>query len=80
MLSDVAAIIDSLAETLAGRLALDGWTVDVVEGDDAILFGPGTDGDPTAQEWADLLDTIHYEIVTSPRGRVTRRYTGGQSH
>ncbi|MDT7720968.1 MAG: alanine racemase, partial [Mycobacterium sp.] len=29
---------------------------------------------PTAQEWADLLDTIHYEVVTSPRGRITRTY------
>ena len=46
---------------------------DVAEGDDAILFGPGTQGEPTAQDWADLLGTIHYEVVTSPRGRVTGR-------
>ena len=46
--------------------------VDVAEGDDAILFGPGTQGEPTAQDWADLLGTINYEVVTSPRGRVTR--------
>ena len=38
--------------------------------------GPGTDGEPTAQDWADLLDTIHYEVVTSPRGRVVRTYRG----
>ena len=42
--------------------------------DEAILFGPGTRGEPTAQDWADLLDTIHYEVVTSPRGRITRTY------
>ena len=47
------------------------------EGDTAILFGPGTDGEPTAQDWADLLGTIHYEVVTSPRGRVTRVYREG---
>ena len=46
----------------------------VAEGDEAILFGPGTRGEPTAQDWADLLDTIHYEVVTSPRGRITRTY------
>ena len=48
--------------------------VDVAEGDEAILFGPGTRGEPTAQDWADLLGTIHYEVVTSPRGRITRTY------
>jgi alanine racemase len=64
-----------------GRICMDQFVVDlgpdetgVNEGDDAILFGPGLDGEPTAQDWADLLDTIHYEVVTSPRGRVTRVY------
>lgn len=64
-----------------GRICMDQFvvdlgpgTVDVAEGDEAILFGPGTRGEPTAQDWADLLDTIHYEVVTSPRGRITRTY------
>ncbi|MGH3559997.1 MAG: alanine racemase, partial [Mycobacterium sp.] len=64
-----------------GRVCMDQFVVDlgpgaldVTEGDDAILFGPGTRGEPTAQEWADLLDTIHYEVVTSPRGRISRTY------
>ena len=50
---------------------------EVREGDTAVLFGPGTDGEPTAQDWAYALDTIHYEVVTSPRGRVTRVYREG---
>ncbi|WP_068180974.1 alanine racemase [Mycobacterium sp. UM_CSW] len=65
----------------AGRICMDQFVVDlgpgpldVAEGDEAILFGPGTRGEPTAQEWADLLGTIHYEVVTSPRGRITRTY------
>jgi alanine racemase len=71
-----------------GRICMDQFVVDlgpgevdVAEGDDAILFGPGTQGEPTAQDWADLLGTINYEVVTSPRGRVTRTYRGatGQS-
>ena len=49
----------------------------VAEGDEAVLFGPGTSGEPTAQDWADLLGTIHYEVVTGPRGRVLRSYRGG---
>jgi alanine racemase len=64
-----------------GRVCMDQFVVDlgpgqvdVAEGDEAILFGPGTDGEPTAQDWADLLGTIHYEVVTSPRGRITRTY------
>ena len=36
--------------------------------------GPAPAGEPTAQDWADLLGTIHYEVVTSPRGRITRTY------
>lgn len=64
-----------------GRICMDQFVVDlgpgasdVREGDEAVLFGPGAAGEPTAQHWADLLDTIHYEVVTSPRGRVVRSY------
>ncbi|WP_280239689.1 alanine racemase C-terminal domain-containing protein, partial [Nocardia abscessus] len=41
-------------------------------GSRAVLFGAR----PHAQEWADLLGTIHYDVVCSPRGRVTRRFIG----
>jgi len=70
-----------------GRICMDQFVVDlgpghvdVAEGDEAILFGPGTRGEPTAQDWADLLGTIHYEVVTSPRGRITRTYREAESH
>lgn len=66
-----------------GRICMDQFVVDlgpdpgdVSEGDEAILFGPGTNGEPTAQDWADLLGTINYEVATSPRGRVVRSYVG----
>ncbi|MFI9506428.1 alanine racemase [Nocardia sp. NPDC052566] len=66
-----------------GRVCMDQFVVDlgdnaagVTAGDTAILFGGGPN-EPHAQDWADLLDTIHYEIVCSPRGRVVRRYIGG---
>ncbi|KAA1248004.1 alanine racemase [Mycobacterium simiae] len=64
-----------------GRICMDQLVVDLgpgrvdaAEGDEAILFGPGTRGEPTAHDWADWLGTIHYEVVTSPRGRITRTY------
>jgi alanine racemase len=49
---------------------------DVVNpGDEVILFGDGTRGEPTATEWANVLDTIDYEIVTGMyRPRVVRSY------
>jgi alanine racemase len=65
-----------------GRICMDQFVVDLGPdgqadvGDDAILFGPGTRGEPTAQDWADLLGTINYEVVTSPRNRIVRTYIG----
>ena len=43
------------------------------------LFGPGDHGEPTAQDWAETLDTINYEVVTGIRGRVRRTFAGGVS-
>jgi len=66
-----------------GRVCMDQFVVDlgpgpvdVAIGDEAILFGPGDSGEPTTQDWADLIGTINYEVVTAPRGRVTRVYHG----
>ncbi|MDT5278815.1 MAG: alanine racemase, partial [Mycobacterium sp.] len=85
----IDVLINGRLRRSVGRICMDQFVVDlgpggidVAEGDDAILFGPGTQGEHTAQDWADLLGTINYEVVTSPRGRVTRTYRGaatGQS-
>jgi alanine racemase len=66
--------------TIAGRVCMDQVMLDcgddpVRDGDVAVLFGPGTDGEPTADDWADALDTLNYEIVTRiGSGRIARRY------
>lgn len=69
---------------VVGRVCMDQIVVDcgpeglVREGDEAVLFGPGERGEPTAQDWADALGTIHYEIVTGLRvGRVSRTVADG---
>jgi alanine racemase len=67
--------------TVSGRVCMDQFVVDVgdlpvVSGDPVVLFGPGTRGEPTAQDWADALGTIHYEIVTRVGPRVPRTYVG----
>ncbi len=66
---------------IAGRICMDQFVVDlgpdgggVSEGDRAVLFGPGTGGEPTARDWANTAGTIDYEIVSGVRGRTVRRY------
>ena len=67
--------------TISGRVCMDQVVVDVgdaavTENDVAVLFGPGHEGEPTAQDWADAIGTIHYEIVTRIGPRVPRVYVG----
>jgi alanine racemase len=67
---------------ISGRVCMDQFVIDTGDatpslGDPVHLFGPGRDGEPTAQDWADVLDTIHYEIVTRIGARVPRSYLGG---
>jgi alanine racemase len=67
--------------TIAGRVCMDQFVLDVGDadvqaGDEVVLWGPGDRGEPTAQQWADAVDTIHYELVTRIGGRFTRRYVG----
>jgi len=45
-------------------------------GDEVVIFGPGDSGEATAQEWAERLGTISYEIVTRFTGKVPRTYSG----
>jgi alanine racemase len=66
---------------VAGRVCMDQFVVDLEDdaadaGDPVVLFGAGSDGEPTAQQWAEACDTISYEIVTRIGGRMTRRYVG----
>jgi alanine racemase len=67
--------------TVAGRVCMDQIVLDLGEddakvGDEVVLFGPGSDGEPTAQDWADATGTISYEIVTRVGPRVPRVYVG----
>ncbi len=64
--------------TVAGRIAMDQFVVDVGDtpvavGDEAVLFGDPTLGAPSAADWADAAGTIDYEIITRVGPRVPRR-------
>jgi alanine racemase len=66
---------------IAGTVCMDQFVIDfgdepVAAGDEVVLFGPGDDGEPTAQEWAEALGTISYEIATGIGARVPRTYPG----
>jgi alanine racemase len=39
-----------------------------------VLFGPGSSGEATLQEWGDTLGTIGEEIVTRLSPRIPRRF------
>lgn len=68
---------------IAGRVCMDQFVLDLgpgaveVAGDRVVLFGAGTDGEPTAEDWARAVGTISYEIVTRVGVRVPRVYVGG---
>lgn len=62
-----------------GRVCMDQIVVDLhgelpPPGTEVVLFGPGDGGEPTAQDWAEAVDTISYEIVTRVGGRCVRRH------
>jgi alanine racemase len=66
---------------VSGAVCMDQFVVDVGDhpvalGDDVVLFGPGDGGEPTADDWAEAIGTINYEIVTRVGARVSRVYTG----
>ncbi|MDQ0824951.1 alanine racemase [Arthrobacter sp. B2I5] len=67
---------------VVGRIAMDQMVIDLgpaasgaaLQGTEAVLFGDGADGGPTAEDWARAAGTINYEIVTRISPRVPRRF------
>ncbi|MGV9604765.1 alanine racemase [Streptomyces sp. NPDC003631] len=72
-------LVDGKLRTVAGRIAMDQFVVDLggdepAPGTQAVLFGSGEHGEPTAEDWAQAAGTIAYEIVTRIGSRVPRVY------
>ncbi len=69
---------------ILGRVCMDGFVVDVShvdgvrEGDEVVLIGRQGEEGITADELAQALDTINYEVVTRIMGRVPRLYLSGE--
>jgi alanine racemase len=73
------ALVRGRRHPIAGTITMDQLMLDVgaepVEvGDEVVLLGTQGNETITAQEWADLLGTIPYEIVCGIGPRVPRRY------
>ena len=77
--------VNGVTYPVVGRIAMDQMVIDLGEaglvasgrsatGAEAVLFGPGDDGDPSVDEWASAAGTNNYEIVTRISGRVRRIY------
>jgi alanine racemase len=67
--------------TIVGTVCMNQFVIDagdlpIQPGDEVVLFGPGNHGEPTAQEWADALGTISYDIVTRFTAKIPRSYCG----
>ena len=67
---------------VVGRISMDQLVVDLGDhgaepGEPVTVFGPGTDGEPTAREWAGWAGSIEHEIITGISGRVRRRTVPG---
>ena len=77
--------VDGVNYPVVGRIAMDQMVIDLgplnvsaggrsVLGAEAVLFGNGDDGGPTAEDWARAAGTNNYEIVARISPRVPRRY------
>ena len=65
---------------IIGRVSMDQFVVDLgitstaKTGDEVIVFGDGSSGEYTVDEWAKAANTINYEIITRIGPRVPRIY------
>lgn len=65
-----------------GRIAMDQFVVDAGDlalepGEPVTVFGDGSQGEPTARDWAGWAGTIPHEIYCGIGSRVPRRYEEG---
>lgn len=81
-------LIGGVIRPVVGRIAMDQLVVDVGDaavavGDEAVLWGDPTAGEPSIDDWADAAGTIPYELITGLGRRVRRTvrppYAGGRA-
>ena len=77
---DAGVFINGKKAPIIGRISMDQFVVDLgadsraVSGDWVIIFGDGSHGEYTADDWGNASLSINYEIVTRIGPRVPRIY------
>jgi alanine racemase len=77
---DAGVFINSKKAPIIGRVSMDQFVVDLgadstaVSGDWVIIFGGGSHGEYTADDWGSASLSINYEVVTRIGPRVPRIY------
>ena len=72
-------LVGGVRRPIVGTITMDQLMVDcgddeIAVGDEVVLIGRQGDEVITAQEWADRVDTIAYEVVCGIGPRVPRHY------
>jgi len=77
---NAGVFVDGKRAPIIGRVSMDQFVVDLgaistaQSGDWVTVFGPGDNGEYTADDWASTSGSINYEIVTRIGPRVPRIY------
>jgi alanine racemase len=72
-----SVLLNGRRRPVAGPISMDQTVIDIGSdraelGQQATVFGPGDDGEPTVADWARWASTIEHEIVTGIGSRVAR--------
>jgi alanine racemase len=79
--TNVQVLLNGVPRTIAGTITMDQLMIDcesdssVMVGDEVVLIGKQGEHSVTADDWADALGTIGYEIVCGISPRIFRRYS-----
>jgi alanine racemase len=73
-------IVKGVKCPILGKICMDQFMADLSQvdnpqiGDEAIIYGDGTDGAMTAEDVANMRNTISYEVLTNLSKRLPRKY------
>jgi alanine racemase len=79
--TNVQVLLNGVPRTIAGTITMDQLMIDcesdssVMVGDEVVLIGKQGEHSVTADDWAEVLGTIGYEIVCGISPRIFRRYS-----
>lgn len=77
-----SVLVRGVRMPVIGRITMDQFVVDAGDvllepGEPVVVFGDGSDGEPTAADWAEWAQTIPHEIYCGLGSRVPLRYVEG---